>query len=117
MKYTLLAIALLFTLVSFAQSASVKPVFERTGDLVKATFYYDNRQVAQTGFYKDTRPHGEWESYNPQGAKTAIALYDEGKKVGKWFFWNGEKLVEVDYRNNSIVRVTNWSYDASVVVN
>ncbi len=36
-------------------------------------------------------------------AKRVSANYDNGKKVGKWFYWTDKTLKEVDYTNNAIV--------------
>ena len=34
--------------------------------------------------------------------------YEKGKKVGKWFFRNYNKITEVDYENNLPIKVVNW---------
>ena len=103
--------------VAMAQNDVNKPVFEKDGDLIKGTFYYEDGSVRQEGTYKDGRLHGEWISYNKDGEKTAIANYENGKKSGKWFFWSEDKLVEVDYQNSVIANVNSWKSESSLVSN
>lgn len=101
----------------FAQEDNVKKKFERKGDLIEATFYHDNGEVAQKGFYKNGELHGEWIAYDIKGNKTAIGKYLEGEKIGKWFFWNGDMLSEVDFNERRITSVTHWKNKSRLVNN
>ena len=118
-KYIIIA-AVLFTGVIFAQDA--KPVLEPFGKKVKATYFYDNGQVQQEGYFVKGKLEGTWVSYDENGNKTAIAEYKNGKKVGKWFFWTDNKdkgfanLSEVDYSDNKIASIKNWKKEAVVNV-
>lgn len=96
----------------------VKPNFEKKGNIITGTFFYDNGTVKQEGTYnKDGKLHGEWIMYNTKGKKTAMGNYTNGEKTGKWFFWkSGEELVEVDYNNNQIADVTTWQNSNSVAI-
>ncbi|MCW1953021.1 MAG: nicotinic acid mononucleotide adenyltransferase [Flavobacteriia bacterium] len=96
---------------------TTNPTYEKVGDLVKATFFHENGEVAQTGFYLDTKLHGEWKMYNKQGDKIAMGTYKEGAKSGKWFFWEGEALKEVDYISNKIAAIRQWDSKGTVVLN
>ena len=116
MKYLVLTGIFLFSAAVTAQHAMAPPLFEKEGDLVKATYYHDNGSIAQVGFYKNNKLHGVWSSYDPAGNRTATARYCEGKKTGKWFFWHDEKSCEVDYANNKIVGVTHWNNTNPIVV-
>lgn len=87
------------------------------GDLVEVTIYNDNGTIEQHGFFKDKKLHGTWEFYNKQGKKIALANYLEGKKVGKWLFWNKDTLKEVDYTNNMVASVNEWTEKTLVVSN
>ncbi|MCM5662418.1 toxin-antitoxin system YwqK family antitoxin [Galbibacter mesophilus] len=116
MKKIVLIFAVMFSLTMVAQNASPKPVLERDGDMVKATYFHDNGAIAQTGFYLDGKLHGEWKAFNEEGKKIAIAKYENGKKTGKWFFWGDKSLNEVNYQDNSIADVTTWTNDNPVVV-
>ncbi|MBW2961921.1 toxin-antitoxin system YwqK family antitoxin [Mesonia aestuariivivens] len=95
----------------------VKPNFEKKGEVIKGTYYYDNGEVKQEGTYnKEGKLHGEWIMYNAEGDKTAIGNYEKGVKTGKWFFWKKDELVEVDYANNQIADVTNWQSSNTIAV-
>lgn len=100
----------------FAQN--IKPKLEKKGDVVEATYYHDNGEIAQIGFFNfDGKLQGEWQSFDENGNKVAIGNYDNGMKVGKWFFWNTNQLTEVDYSDSKIVKVNNWKNTNPVVLN
>ncbi|WP_373057683.1 toxin-antitoxin system YwqK family antitoxin [Zunongwangia sp. H14] len=113
LKYMLIGAALIFTGAVSAQEK--KPDFEKQGDLIKGTFYYEDGSVRQEGTYKEGELHGEWISYNKEGEKTAVGQYNMGEKTGKWFFWNEDKLTEVDYKNSQIASVNSWKSDRNAV--
>ena len=82
--------------------------------LIEVVYYHDNGVISQTGSYNlDGKLQGEWLSFDAEGNKTALAVYDNGEKVGKWFFWSGDTLKEVDYENNSIANVVEWNRSSS----
>ncbi|WP_024768184.1 MULTISPECIES: toxin-antitoxin system YwqK family antitoxin [Aquimarina] len=116
MKKIIVAMAILFSATAMAQD--VKPTFEKQGDQIKGTFYFEDGTVRQQGFYnKEGKLHGEWKSYDATGKKIAMGQYNNGVKTGKWFFWNADKLSEVNYNKNQIADVTTWSGKDNVVVN
>jgi antitoxin component YwqK of YwqJK toxin-antitoxin module len=101
-----------------AIAQEVQPQFEKVDNgLTKATYFHDNGTVAQTGLFLNKQRHGEWISYNVEGKKTATAEYKNDQKAGKWFFWKGDVLTEVDYSNNDIVAVNTWVNKSTVVTN
>ncbi|QDO93016.1 nicotinic acid mononucleotide adenyltransferase [Formosa sediminum] len=101
--------ALLVTAMSFAQDKRELKLNQET-QLIEVTYFYENGDVSQTGTYTlEGKLQGEWNSYNKQGQRTASATYKDGKKVGKWFFWGEDSLREVDYENNTIASVSEWS--------
>lgn len=87
------------------------------GDLVEVTIYHDNGKIEQHGFFKDKKLHGTWKSFDNKGNKLSIANYDSGKKIGKWLFWNNDTLKEVDYVNQQIASVNEWTEKTLVVSN
>jgi antitoxin component YwqK of YwqJK toxin-antitoxin module len=101
----------------YMQAQEANPSFEKEGDMVKATFYHDNGMVSQTGYFLDGKLHGEWIMYDRDGKKTASGQYDMGAKEGKWFFWKDDVLQEVDYIDNEIINVVNWSNSEPVAIN
>lgn len=116
MRNLIIVIALLFSTTIFAQEA--KPTFEKQGNLIKGTFYFEDGTVRQQGFYnKEGILHGEWKSYDATGKKIAMGQYENGVKTGKWFFWSDNKLSEVNYDKNQIADVTTWTDKNNVVVN
>ena len=112
----IIALIFLFT-VSIVNSQEVKPTYEVSGDMVKATYYFENGSVKEQGFFKDKKLTGQWVSYNLEGEKTMIANYQAGKKVGKWFSWKNNSLKEITYNNNKVFSVKNWSEDTRLANN
>ncbi len=117
MKKLVLVCAVLFSVaVSMAQE-NKQDEFVKEGDLIKATMYHENGLVAQTGFYTlDNKLQGEWTSYDAEGNKTAVAHYNNGNKVGTWYFYQGNELKEVNYSNSKIAKVTSFQVTDTRVV-
>lgn len=115
MKKLCITAMLLVSGVIFAQENGAK--HELVNQMVKSTFYHDNGQIQQVGFYKDGKVHGQWVSYDENGEKAAMGQYDKGMKVGKWIFWTGSELTEVDYSDSRVAQVKKWSPRAIVQVN
>lgn len=113
MKKLIMIAVLVASSAIFAQNR--EPKLEDVNGIVKATYYHDNGQVQQEGFFVDGKLEGKWISFNEKGVKIAMAEYAKGEKTGSWFFWNNEGLSEVDYsKNNNISSVKKWSKGASV---
>ena len=104
--------------VSFTYAQDKKETkLEKKGDLTFVTYYHDNGEVQQKGaFNVKGKLQGEWTSFDINGNKVALGTYDNGKKVGKWFFWEGESLKEVDYIDSKIVNVSQWDNKTKVAV-
>jgi antitoxin component YwqK of YwqJK toxin-antitoxin module len=101
--------------IGFAQSN--KPTFKAEGDLVKATYYYENGAVKTQGFFKDKKLTGIWTRFDKGGNKTQLANYNEGKKVGKWFIWTEDSLKEINYEDNVIASVNIWKPESKIASN
>ena len=110
MKNIAIIALLLVSTLTFAQDKS--PKLEEVNGLVKATYYFDNGQIQQEGFFKEGKLEGKWISYDVNGNKKAIAEYTNGQKTGKWFFWNEQSLSEVDYSNSAVAAVKVWNKEA-----
>ncbi|MEL6917378.1 MAG: nicotinic acid mononucleotide adenyltransferase, partial [Bacteroidota bacterium] len=95
MKTVTTLFVFIFSIAIYAQDH--KPTFEKEGDMVKATYFHEDGKIAQTGYLLNNKLHGKWKMYNVEGKKIAMGEYAEGKKIGKWFFWQGDALKEVDY--------------------
>jgi antitoxin component YwqK of YwqJK toxin-antitoxin module len=116
MKNILIIAVFLFTSISFAQKVRTLELNKNT-DLIDVVYYHDNGMISQTGSYtKAGKLHGDWLSYDTTGKKIVSAQYDQGQKAGKWFYWTGDTLKEVDYSNNAIANINEWSNKTSVAV-
>lgn len=116
MKNIVVIAIVLFTSFSFAQKERSLELNKDT-NLIDVVYYHDNGMISQTGSYtKDGKLQGDWLSYDINGKKLVSAQYDNGKKVGKWFYWNGDTLKEVDYTNNAIASVNEWSNRTTVAI-
>lgn len=90
---------------------------EKKGDTTEVTYYHENGNVQQIGcFDAQGKLHGEWISFDINGEKVAIGNYENGKKVGKWFFWNNNSLNEVDYIDSKIVNVSQWNNKSTLAI-
>ena len=112
MKKYIILIAILFSGIAFAQDNG--PKLEAIGELVKTTYYFENGKVQQEGFFKNGKLEGTWTSFDDNGNKMSVATYTNGEKTGKWLFWNGNKLNEVEYSNSRVASVKTWKQDALV---
>ncbi|HEX9981341.1 MAG TPA: membrane-binding protein [Flavobacterium sp.] len=112
MKMVILSAMMLASTIISAQDVS--PKLEAQGNLVKATYYYENGLIRQEGFFKDGKLDGKWIAYDTNGNKKSIGEYSNGEKTGKWFFWNESILSEVDYSSNKIAAIKSWKEDALV---
>lgn len=112
-----LLVIVLITSVTVAQNKN--NTFFLEGDVIVATLYHDNGTVAQTGYYtKENKLTGEWVSFDQNGNKTAVAQYNNGEKVGTWYFFMDENIKEVNYMDSRISKVVTWkSSDTQVVSN
>lgn len=113
-KCILFLFALMITVVSFGQQKRDLKLNKDT-NLIEVVYYHDNGVVSQTGFYTlDGKLQGDWLGFNTEGKKVVSANYDNGKKVGKWFYWNDKTLKEVDYNSNAIASVNEWTNTSAI---
>lgn len=105
----------MLSIATIGFSQKVEPTFKAEGDLVKATYYYEDGSVKTQGFFKDKKLNGEWVRFDKKGKKVQLAYYEEGKKVGKWFVWAKDELKEINYTNNLISSVNIWKSDTKLV--
>ena len=110
-KHIIIAAILVTGLVS---AQSVAPKLEAFGQLVKATYYYENGQIQQEGFFRDGKLEGQWVAYDTTGNKKSVGEYNKGIKSGKWLFWSDALLTEVNYSDNMVASVKNWKQEALV---
>lgn len=100
----------------FVLAQDNNPELETKGQLVKATYYYDNGTIQQVGYFKEGKLDGKWISYDTNGKISAIAEYTNGVKTGKWsYFTNSVCTSEVDFSNNAIVSVKKFNKNSIAV--
>ncbi len=117
MKKIVVLIVMLSVAFTYAQDKK-EPKLEKKGEVTLVTYYHNNGEIQQKGaFNDDGKLQGEWISFDNKGKKVALGNYENGKKVGKWFFWNGNSLSEVDYIDSKIVNVSEWDNKTNVAVN
>ena len=99
-----LVILLMMFCVGFTYAQKERTLkFNKEKDLIEVVYYHDNGEISQTGYYTmDGKLHGEWYSYCEKGKKMVSAKYDNGKKVGKWIYWIGDEVKEVNYSKNEV---------------
>ena len=68
--------------------------YKKVRKLVRVTSYHDNGKLAQKGYLKNNKLHGEWMSYTLEGDKLAQGSFEAGKKEGKWIFWQSDQITE-----------------------
>ena len=104
--------------VSFTYAQNERSLkLDKETNLIEVVYYHNNGEVSQTGYYTaEGKLHGEWFSYCREGNKLISAKYDNGIKVGKWFYWNDNTLKEVDYANNVVAGINEWKNTESTVV-
>jgi antitoxin component YwqK of YwqJK toxin-antitoxin module len=107
----------IFTLATIGYAQEKEPTYKAEGDLVKATYYYEDGSVKTQGFFKDKKLTGEWVRFDKAGNKTQLAYYNSGKKIGKWFVWTKSSLKEINYVDNSIASVNVWKPESNLAVN
>ncbi|TYP99644.1 hypothetical protein C7447_101246 [Tenacibaculum adriaticum] len=105
-----------FLAIGLVQAQEVKPLYEKAGDMVKVTNFYEDGTVKEQGFYKNKMLAGTWVTFDKKGNKTVMAQYENGKKVGKWFVWNKDGLQEINYEDNVIASVQSWKEDTKIAV-
>lgn len=108
-----LVCSLIFTI---AQCQEIKPKYEKQGDLIKVTHFYENGVVKEQGYFKNKLLHGVWNRFDKNGNKTVMAHYNLGKKVGKWFIWTSDELKEINYQNNTIASVQSWKESTKIAI-
>lgn len=111
-------VILLVLALSFGvQAQEIGPKFEKVGDKVKATYFHANGEISQQGFFLNEKLQGEWIMYDKKGEKIAMGNYDKGVKTGKWLFWEGDTVKEVNFDNNRIASVEKLDSKESIVIN
>lgn len=112
-----LAILIILCVATIGYAQKKEPTYTAEGDLVKATYYYEDGSISTQGYFKEKKLTGKWVRFDKEGNKTQMAFYKDGKKVGRWFVWTKSSLKEINYSNNAIVDVNLWKHEAKIAAN
>ncbi|MGA1029992.1 MAG: toxin-antitoxin system YwqK family antitoxin [Flavobacteriaceae bacterium] len=107
MKLNILFVFLL-SIGLYAQENTPEKQLKKKGSNLEYVEYHSNGQIAQKGTIKANKLDGIWVSYSKAGEKLSQGHYTNGKKTGKWFFWNENGLIEADFNNNKLITAVSW---------
>ena len=99
MRYLILILALSFA--GLNASYSPEDSFSQEEITQEIVIYGDNGNQINEGYIKNKKLHGYWFGYNKEDNILSFGKYDQGNKVGKWFFWSESNLTRVNYNNNT----------------
>jgi antitoxin component YwqK of YwqJK toxin-antitoxin module len=111
--WKILGAGVLTLMIGLPAEAQVEDKYEKKGEVVTVTRYYDDGSVREVGTFKNDKPDGRWVEYNRSGDVKTEALYVNGEKDGKWFVWtdDGEYLYEVVYQENVLKNASRWKIE------
>ncbi|HSR59842.1 MAG TPA: hypothetical protein VLL47_03765 [Robiginitalea sp.] len=117
MKKLILCLLFLAPAITVAQHERKVTLLEEA-NLYQVVYYHESGTISQQGTLNMAGElHGRWESFAENGEKVAMGNYINGKKDGKWFFWNKDGLSEVDYNHNTIASVQQWKEGSRLALN
>ena len=117
MKYSIIAFFLAFGISVHAEN-NIDPVIKNIGELVSATYFHDNGNIHQKGFFnKKGQLEGLLISYDFDGNKLSQGYYSNGEKTGQWMFWNQSSLKEVYFIDSKIVNINEWEQKSDIALN
>ncbi len=100
---SLLIFFLFIAQIGFGQS--IHPKYEKQNNLTKATYFYENGKVKETGYFKNTKLQGKWLKFDTNGEITTVANYKNGKKEGVWYVIINDTVKELTYKSNKLIKV------------
>ena len=109
MKAQVILIFLFVFCFAFSYGQTTKVERTTSPQQIKLTQFHANGEVAQQGHILRNKLDGVWESFDADGKKIAVGNYDNGIKVGIWFFWIDVQLIEVEFTNNKVQEVIYWN--------
>ena len=116
MKTTALLLALLINASVIAQGSTPSYV-KVTSNKVKVTWYHDNGNVKESGYFVNNSKDGVWETFTENGIKTSEANYSNGMKDGNWTIWNeeGNLTYHIVYEDGKRVLATQWDDNGALI--
>lgn len=76
-----------------------KKVEQLSSNLFKVTYFHDNGEVREIGFYKDSQMYGQWNTFSEEGQLLTEGYFMDNKKVGTWKFYDmdGQQIGAVQF--------------------
>lgn len=120
MRTTAFILAFLMSGVAFGQTTAAlgEPVVEKINNSnAKATWYYTNGNIRETGTFLNGEKHGIWISYDENGNKIMEANYNHGVKEGNCSVWysNGTIHYHMVYADGKRLLATEWNTDGQLI--
>ena len=112
MKKMVLALVFVMITSQFSIAQGVEPTYEKQDDLVKVTYYYEDGQVKEQGYFKGDKVHDQWVAFDKEGNITTIARFENGKKDGTWFMEVDGKMKELTFESNKLMEVQDMEESA-----
>ena len=112
----LVVVFALFGSALFAQEKVVREEFYANGNLklqfveldqniVKATYYFEDGGVYETGFFVNQKLDGKWTTYTADQLIQCTAYFSNNEKVGDWTFYkNGQVFQVVSFSNDQMAK-------------
>ena len=84
--------------------------FDKSGNCVFESTYYESGQVKMEGPMKNGEREGEWKAYFPDGKTQSTGFFEAGKRTGeaKVYWYNGNPREEGFYKNGK--HCGKWRY-------
>ncbi len=113
MKRVRIFLVAMMAMSIMALQAQKPATYEREGQRVKITNYYDDGNVKETGYYLKGKLDGNWTEYRTDGSIKIKAFFKEGKKEGTWIVYSedGGTLYELVYTDNRLMDSHKWKIE------
>ena len=113
----LISATIAFLFVMSAQAQQPQDKYEKQGDHIVVTKYYEDGSIREQGTFSGDLPDGRWVEYYRDGSVKTEAFYINGKKEGKWFVWSdeGDIMYELVYSENYLKNSNRWMLDENSV--
>ncbi len=108
MKITIFLLCFAVFTMAISQETERSISYHQEGNVIQFMEYHNNGKLAQIGQIRDHLNDGLWSAYDDDGRKIAEGRYEKGMRVSKWFFWDDDSLIEVDFEDNKIIKVIRW---------
>lgn len=116
MKNVILFVSVFFfTALIYAQESGKTSVTNLKS--IEFKDFYANGALKTLGHFDVAgKLNGPWTAYDQNGNITTQGVFENGAKVGTWLYWQGNKLVEVNFKANKVKSHKKWISDEYIAV-